>query len=433
MQRYNNYHKHTYYSNLRTLDCVSSPEDYIKRAVELGHTTYFTGEHGFQGNLFETQTLCEKYNIKPIYSVEAYYVDDITDKEDRKSYHIMLIGMTKKARYEINKIMSIANTEGFYYKPRIGLKELLSLTPTDTVVTTACVASRLSDLLIRDDKRNLVDFGTVEMQEEVLNNFLYPLMNHFGSNFYLEVQNHKSQNQIMYNKMILALNKNFNIPLIHANDSHYIYKEESQYRDLFLKAKGIVYEEETGFILDYPDSDAILERYRIQGVLSQEQAKQALDNTLIFDNAEPVYTDKEFKIPKVPNKYIQEELHNSKFSNEDSFAVLSEIILRAWSKKKGTVKASKIPEYLNAITYEMNIVKKCGMADYFILDHMVVNRAVKKYGAVLTRSGRGSAVSFLINNLLGLTEVDRIKAPTRLYPTRFMSAERILNSRSLPD
>ena len=64
---------------------------------------------------------------------------------------------------------------------------------------------------------------------------------------------------------------------------------------------------------------------------------------------------------------------------------------------------------------------------------MVVNRAVKKYGAVLTRSGRGSAVSFLINNLLGLTEVDRIKAPTRLYPTRFMSAERILNSRSLPD
>ena len=433
MQRYNNYHKHCYYSNLRTLDCVSSPEDYMKRAVELDHTTYFTGEHGFQGNLFETQTLCEKYNIKPIYSVEAYYVDDITDKEDRRAYHIMLIGMTKKARYEINKIMSIANTEGFYYKPRIGLKELLSLTPTDTVVTTACVASRLSDLLIRDDKRNFVDFGTVEMQEEVLNNFLYPLMNHFGSNFYLEVQNHKSQNQIMYNKMILALNKNFNIPLIHANDSHYIYREESQYRDLFLKAKGIVYEEETGFILDYPDSDTILERYRIQGVLSQEQAKQALDNTLIFDNAEPVYTDKEFKIPKVPNKYIQEELHSDKFSNEDSFAVLSEIILRAWDKKKKTVKTSKIPEYVKAIAYEMDIVKKCGMADYFVLDHMIVNRAVKKYGAILTRSGRGSAVSFLINNLLGLTEVDRIKAPTKLYPTRFMSAERILNSRSLPD
>ena len=433
MQRYNNYHKHTYYSNLRTLDCIVSPEEYIKRAVELGHTTYFTGEHGFQGNLFETQTLCEKYDIKPIYSVEAYYVDDITDKTDRKAYHIMLIGMTKKARYEINKIMSVANTEGFYYKPRIGLKELLSLTPTDTVVTTACIASRLSDLLIRDDKRNFIDFGTSEMQEDVLRNFLFPLMNHFGSNFYLEVQNHKSNNQIIYNKMILALNKSLNIPLIHANDSHYIYEGDSEYRDLFLKAKGINYEEETGFTLDYPDYDTVLERYKRQGVLTPEQAKQALDNTLIFDNAEPVYTDKEFKIPKVPNKYIQEELHNNKFSNEDSFAVLKEIILRAWAKKKGTVKAKKIPEYENAIAYEMDIVKKCGMADYFVLDHMVVNRAVNKYNAVLTRSGRGSAVSFLINNLLGLTEVDRIKAPTKLYPTRFMSAERILSSRSLPD
>ena len=84
MNRYNNYHKHTYYSNLRTLDTITSPEAYMKRAVELGHTTYFTGEHGFQGNLYETQTLCEKYNLKPIYSVEAYYVDDITDKTDRK-------------------------------------------------------------------------------------------------------------------------------------------------------------------------------------------------------------------------------------------------------------------------------------------------------------------------------------------------------------
>ena len=205
MQRYNNYHKHTYYSNLRTIDCIVSPEEYIKRAVELGHITYFTGEHGFQGNLFEAQTLCEKYNIKPIYSVEAYYVDDITDKTDRKAYHIMLIGMTKKARYEINKIMSIANTEGFYYKPRIGLKELLSLTPTDTIVTTACIASRLSDFLVRDDNGNFIDFGNEGMQQDVLNNFLFPLMNHFGSNLYLEVQNHKTNNQLTHvNKFLVV-------------------------------------------------------------------------------------------------------------------------------------------------------------------------------------------------------------------------------------
>ena len=35
--------------------------------------------------------------------------------------------------------------------------------------------------------------------------------------------------------------------------------------------------------------------------------------------------------------------------------------------------------------------------------------------------------------MLGLTEIDRMKSPVTLYPTRFMSAERILSSRSLPD
>lgn len=427
---YHNYHKHTHYSNLRTLDCVVKPEDYMQRAVELGHTTYFTGEHGFQGNLFESQTLCEKYGLKPIYSVEAYYVDDITDKSDRKSYHIMLVGMTKKARYEINKIMSIANTEGFYYKPRIGLRELLSLSPEDTIVTTACIASRLFKTI---EKKN--DDGQVIEKDNKswFYNFLLPLKQHFGKNLYLEVQDHKDRKQIEYNRKILILHDKLDIPLIHANDSHYIYEGDAQYRDLFLKAKGMIYTDESGFILDYPDSENILQRYKRQSVLSEKQSIDALKATRIFDAAEPVYTDKEFKIPKVPNEFIWEELGDTRYINENPDEVLDTIIDRSWQKKKRKTKPSKISEYEQAIKYETDIVKQCKMADYFILDHIVVDRAVKKYGAVLTRSGRGSAVSFLINNLLGLTEVDRIKAPTRLYPTRFMSAERILNSRSLPD
>ena len=431
MKRYNNYHKHTMYSNLRTLDTITKPEEYMQRAVELGHTTYFTGEHGFQGNIYEAQTLCEKYNLKPIYSIEAYYVDDIEDKSDRKAYHIMLIAMTEKARYEINKIMSIANTEGFYYKPRIGLKELLSLTPTDTVVTTACIAGRLSAALpVLNKETN--EWINPDPEENWYHKFLFPIKEHFGSNLFLEVQSHNVWEQANYNKMMLFLHREYNIPLIHANDSHYIYEGDSYYRDLFLKAKGIFYEEEKGFKLDYPDYNTILERYKMQGVLTQEQAKEALDNTLIFDNAEACYTDKEFKIPKVPNKFIHEELGDG-FSNEDSDKVLKEILKRSWNQKKKSISKDKHKEYVNAIYYETDIVQKCGMSDYFILDHMIVNRAINKYDAVLTRSGRGSAVSFLINNLLGLTEVDRIKAPTKLYPTRFMSAERILSSRSLPD
>lgn len=400
-KRYNNYHKHTHYSNIKTLDCISKPEDYIKRAVELGHTTYFTTEHGFQGNIYEANTLCEQYGLKCIFGVEAYYVDDMYDKSSRSNYHLMLVAMNDNGRKEINKIMSLANTDGFYYKPRIDLKCLLSLTPTDVIVTTACVASPM--------------FKGDNWEEA----FLKPVYKHFGKNFYLEVQNHNELVQIEHNKKLLKVKERYGIQLIHANDSHYIYPEDAKYRDLFLNAKGMRYEDESNFILDYPDADTIINRYRIQGILNDEQIQEALDSTLIFDNAEPIKLDKEFKIPKV--------------TNGDSDMVLRKIVRDAWIEEKKNIPKERIKEYEQAIYYEMDIIKNCGMADYFILDNKIVKKAVDEYGAVLTRSGRGSAVSFYVNHLLGLTEIDRLKSPITLYPTRFMSAERILSSRSLPD
>lgn len=398
--RYNNYHKHTHYSNVRTLDVIVKPSDYIERAKELGQDTYFTTEHGFQGNIYEAQTLCEANGMKCIYGTEAYYVDDATNKEDRGNYHIILIAMTENGRKQINKILSLANTIGFYYKPRIDLKMLLSLSPSDVIVTTACIASRM----FKDD-----------WEEK----FLIPVHKHFGDSLYLEIQDYNADKQIEYNKKILEVHKKYNIKLIHGCDSHYIKPEDSKYRDLFLKAKGILYEDENNFILDYPTSDEILNRYKIQGIIPDDLAIEALNNTLVFDNAEPINIDKEFKIPKI----IQ----------EDSDEKLKEIVYSAWAKEKYSINKNKWSVYEDAIDYELNIIKNCGMADYFILDYNIVKHAVTDYDAVLTRSGRGSAVSFYINRLLGLTEVDRIKAPITLYPTRFMSAERILSSRSLPD
>ena len=398
--RYNNYHKHTMYSNLRTLDCVSKPIDYINRAKELGHTTYFTTEHGYQGNIFEAFSLCQENGLKCIYGVEAYYVDDIEDKTSRAMYHLILVAMTENARRQINRIMSTANTDGYYYKPRIDLNLLLSLPGDEVVVTTACIAGRM----FKD--------GWEEK-------FLNPVLNHFEKNFYLETQCHPDVKQAEYNQKIMDVRRKYNIPIIHANDSHYIYPEDAKFRDLFLKAKGIVYEEEGGFCLDYPDSDEIYKRYMKQGVLTEDEVTEALQNTLVFDNSEGITIDKEFKIPKI--------------TEGDSNKVLKRLINEGWIKERNNVPKERWAEYIEQIKYEYKIIEDCGMADYFILDHYIVDRAVKEYGAILTKSGRGSAVSFYVNKLLGLTEVDRISAPITLYPTRFMSAERILSSRSLPD
>jgi DNA polymerase III alpha subunit (gram-positive type) len=135
--RYNDYHKHTHQSNLRTLDCIVKPQEYIDRAVELGHTTYFTTEHGWGGNVWDAYSKCQEKGLKMVFGVEAYYVDDRFVK-DRGNYHIILIAKNREGFKDINRIISEANTSGFYYKPRIDKDLLLSLNPLNVYVTSAC-------------------------------------------------------------------------------------------------------------------------------------------------------------------------------------------------------------------------------------------------------------------------------------------------------
>ena len=399
---YCNYHKHTHYSNISTLDCVVKPEEYMIRAVELGHTEYFTTEHGYQGNIFDVYTLCQKYNLKCIYAAELYYVDDRYEK-DKGNYHLVVIAMNENGRKQINKIISEANETGYYYKAKVDKELVLSLNPNDVIITTACVASRL--------------FKGDNWLEE----FFLPMYEHFGNSMYLEVQNHNEDIQKKHNKMILELSDKYGLGIIHANDSHYIKSEDAQYRKLFLKAKGVVYGDEDTFILDYPDEKTIIQRYREQGILSDKQIFQALDNTLIFKQSTGIIIDKEFKIPKV-TAY-----------NEDSDKVLAKIINESWKKERVNIPKEEHAKYIKEIRYEYDMIKKCGMSDYFIIDYKIAKKAIEEYNGILTHTGRGSGVSFYINKLLGLTEIDRIWCPVKLYPTRFMSDTRILESRSLPD
>ncbi|MCE5220009.1 MAG: hypothetical protein LLF98_01775, partial [Clostridium sp.] len=97
------------------------------------------------------------------------------------------------------------------------------------------------------------------------------------------------------------------------------------------------------------------------------------------------------------------------------------------------INPERYKEYIEGIAFEYDIIKKTHMADYFLLNERIIDKAVNEYNGILTRTGRGSAVSFYINKLLGFTEIDRFEAEVPLYPTRFMSIARILESKSLPD
>lgn len=398
--RYNNYHKHDYYTNIRQLDVVCSPLEYIQRAKELDgdKAIFFSTNHGYQGNMHEYYTMCKDNGVKLIAGVEAYYVPNRLEK-DKSNYHLIIIAKNKNGYKQINKIMSEANISGFYYKPRIDDELLFSLNPNDVIITTACVASRLRDIEGAED-------------------WIIKMKNYFGNNFYLEVQNHNTNIQKEYNKRLLNYAKKYNIEIIHANDSHYIKPEDSKYRDLFLRAKGIVYEEESNFILDYPDYETIVERYKVQGILSDKQIKQALDNTLIFDNFEGIEFDTEIKMPCISNNPSKE---------------LSEIIENEFKKELNNIDINRKEEYIKAINEEWKVISDTNMYEYFLINHKMIKLAIEKYGGVITKSSRGSCPSFYINKLLGFTSLDRLDTPVTLYPSRFMSTTRILQSKSLPD
>lgn len=411
-KKYYNYHKHDHKSNPVTLDVVSKLEDYCKRAIELGHDAIFTTNHGIQGDIFEATTLAHQYNLKLIVGAEGYYVSDRKEK-DKSNRHIILIALNHEGIRELNYIISESFTTGFYYKPRIDDELLFSLTPENFIITTACIAGLWND-------------------EDLVKR----LKEHFKGNFYLEVQNHNEEAQKNANRKIIELSKKYNIKLIHANDSHYIYPEEKKEwdkitindkeyellpanRDLFLRAKGIIYEEESNFVLDYPDYDTIVERYKKQGILNDNQIKEALDSTLIFENIDcSDFINDEIKLPNISENPNQE---------------LKDIINKAWEKDRERIDKSKWAKYIEAIRYEIDIIEKTNMADYFLIDYNIVKIAKEKYDGVLTNTGRGSAPSFYITKLLDLTNIDRLASPITLFPTRFMSVERILGARSMPD
>lgn len=388
---------------MATLDCVVKNTDYIERSLELGCKNFFTTQHGWSGKFLEAYDLCKKNNLKMVYGAELYMVKDRKEK-DNSNYHIIIIAKNQDGFYELNEIMSESNRSGFYYKPRIDIELIKRLNPNNFFITSACVGGILRP---SDDMKTLFE----------------AVYGHFGKNFYLEVQNHPFDIQINHNRNMLMLKQHYNMQIIHANDSHYIYPEQAKDRVKFLKGKGINYGDEDSFVLDFPDYDTVVERYKKQGLLSDWQIKEAMDNTLIFDECEELHFDKEIKMPTIYPNYTQEEKDKE----------LAKHLSEKWDKEKVNVDKSRWQEYQKGITFEYKIVKDTQMADYFLFNEKMVELAKEKYGGVLSRTGRGSAVSFYINKLLGFTEIDRFTAPVPLYPTRFMSTARILETRSLPD
>lgn len=427
-----NYHKHTTWSDLVQIDSTTSVEEFMRLSDKYGCKCYFSGEHGYPGEWLKMYDICKntldentrkKMQLNnPIafrYSAEVYWVKDkdkifyekytdkkgkeqVREKKDNANCHMVLVARNYNAIRKLNYIISCAHVDGFYYKPRIDLKLLFELNKNDVYITSACIAG-----------------WKYEDAEEIW----LKIWEHFGDSFFLEYQTHNSKEQKALNKKIYEMSQKYGIQTIIGLDTHYISKEDCIKRDNLLKRKGLHYEEEDGWYMDFPNGKEAYRRMTDQAVLPSEEILYAMMNTHVFINGcQDMTYDTGFKIP------ILDEYKDYDYQKRAD--VLHKILEDKYEQED---EEHHTPDRKEGMLYEFGEVKDSGTVDYFLDNSTLVDLAISKYGGQLTTTSRGSASSYYSSKLLGFTTMDRFEAEVPIYPERFITKERILSSHQMPD
>lgn len=434
-----NYHRHSSGSNIWGFyDSAVTNLDYAKRAVELGQKALSCVEHGWQGKYHEVFDLAKDFGLKFIFGTEAYWVKDrlaedvpYVDKKgnaqigkDAKNCHCVLLAKNEKGRRAITKALSQANIDGYYYRPRLDFELIFDLPPKDVLVTSACLAGWRYDNM-----------------DEIVEKF----HSYFGNNYYLEVQTHITDEQKELNKHILSLSDKLGIDIIAGLDSHYIYPDDAQMRTYLMETNKQHYDDEgeSNWFMDYPDVDTIKQRFIDQGVLTSSQIQRTIDNTdVCLDFQDYDYLDDGSPNPifhtiiKLPTLYDgQHEIDGKvlpKLDQNGRNKVFTQLVSQKFAEYMKNLPQDVYGEYLDGVRNEVKTIIDTNMVDYFLDDYYIVKKA-KEMGGMLTTTGRGSCSGYLLNTLLGFSQIDRFRSPITLYPERFISTTRILETKSLPD
>ena len=134
VETFTHLHCHSSYS---LLDGIGKPKDNAKRAADIGQQALAQTDHGTCAGLYEFQTACDEFGVRPILGNEFYFVEDrhvkgLTDedkesltKEEQKEElkirqanpHLILLAETDEGLRNIYRLNYLANKEGFYGKP----------------------------------------------------------------------------------------------------------------------------------------------------------------------------------------------------------------------------------------------------------------------------------------------------------------------------
>ena len=353
-------HNHTEYS---LLDGYGHPEEYLKQAQKLGLKAFAITEHGNQYSWVYFDEIKNKYpEIKMIYGVEFYecFNHKIKDK-DNKYFHLIALAKNENGRIALNELITQSNFEGFYSKPRVDL-EMLKPYAENLIISSACLASKLS----REDNFNRCVQYVMEYKK------IFPY-------FYLEMQSHDTEEQLIYNQKILKLSEKTNTPFVITTDSHAATKEDLKYQGYHVQ---IAHDDETASEIYsgcYMQSDQ-----EIHEIMDKQIGKENVNVGLketdnIADLIEIV--NMPFQSPQLPTYPLPE-------GYSDNAEMLRDLCEKGWSIRefdKLSEEDQKIRK--DRMEYELGIIHQMGFDGYFLIVWDFVNYA--KANDIIVGDGRG--------------------------------------------
>ncbi|MDR2425467.1 MAG: DNA polymerase III subunit alpha [Prevotellaceae bacterium] len=398
-------HVHTQYS---VLDGAAAIDALFAKAQDDGQRALAITDHGNMFGVKEFLAEAQKTQVKPIVGCEVYVARnsrfDKNGKDDQGGRHLILLAKNKTGYYNLVKLVSLGFIEGFYSRPRID-KEILFRYGEGLIVSSACIGGEIP---------KLIRAGNMNEAERVAQQFL----DHFGDDFYLEVQRHLtsdpytervSHEQEISNKGLIQLSEKLGIKLIATNDVHFVNREDAEAHDRLICIN-------TGAKV----SDVERMRYTKQEWMKTKAEMNALfaDLPHVIENiAEIVDKVEDYSIsskPIMPLFPIPDE-----FADDDAY--LRHLTYKGAKKRYGELNS----EITERIDFELETIRKMGYPGYFLIVQDFIAEA-RRIG-VSVGPGRGSAAGSVVAYALEITDIDPIKY--QLLFERFLNPDRV----SMPD
>ncbi len=354
-------------------------------------------DHGAMYGVVDFYKACKKEGVKPIIGCEVYLSKDRHRREvDDERYHLILLAENNEGYHNLIKIVSKGYTEGFYYKPRID-KEVLMEFKEGIIATSACMAGEIPTLIRRDNYQ-----GAVVAAKEYLDIF-------GKSNFFIEIQDHHLDEEKFLNSQLIKLSRELEIPLVAANDSHYVNKDDAFSHDVLMCIQmGKTIKDENR--LEFPNSEFYIKSSQEMYDIFKD-IPSAIENTIkIKDRCNVEFNFDENHLPS----FIVPE-------GETLDSYLKQLCYEGARKKYGTIEG----QVEDRLEYELEVISKMGYPGYFLIVWDMIKYA--KENGIYVGPGRGSAAGSIVAYSLDITTIDPIKYD--LLFERFLNPERI----SLPD